>query len=97
MAYKTLAETLDYVLDCTLATAETLAMRKKPPKAELRRQLSIAQKGIEALEAETDPPHQFSSRTKEIVILWATVPLKDALWSWARDIHFRHNETELVL
>lgn len=94
---KTLAEAFDYVLDCNLATAETLAMRKRPPKAELRRHLSIVQKGIEALEAETDPPHEFSSRTKDIVALWETVPLEEALRSWAQDIHLRHHGTELVL
>lgn len=41
------AGALAYVIDCTLATVTDLAMKKSPPKGEFRRQMSIAQTGIE--------------------------------------------------
>lgn len=39
-------DALVYLTDCTLATVETLAMRKTPPKAELSRQMSMAEHAI---------------------------------------------------
>lgn len=40
-------EALSYLTDCTLATVEDLAFRARPPKAELKRQIDIAQKSID--------------------------------------------------
>lgn len=39
-------EALIYVIDCTLATVSKLSLLKNPPKNELKRQIGIAQKGI---------------------------------------------------
>lgn len=41
------AGALAYMTDCALATVCTLAMRKAPPKAELARQVGIAQAGLD--------------------------------------------------
>jgi hypothetical protein len=38
---------LVYMTDCTLATIESLAMKKTRPVNEYKRQISIAQKGID--------------------------------------------------
>lgn len=45
----TLGKSLAYMTDCTLATVDDLAMRKRPPVRELRRQCSIAQEGVDAM------------------------------------------------
>lgn len=38
-----------YLVDCTLATVEGMAMKKKPPAGELTRQIEIAQRGLDCL------------------------------------------------
>jgi len=43
---RTEGDALVYLADCTLATVETLAMRKSPPKAELERQVMMASDAI---------------------------------------------------
>lgn len=43
------ADGLAYLVECTLATVCTLADRKSPPKAELSRQIGIAQAGIDCM------------------------------------------------
>ncbi|NWD56715.1 hypothetical protein HX878_18420 [Pseudomonas veronii] len=40
-------QALVYITDCTLATVTDLAMRARPPKHELLRQIGIAQKAID--------------------------------------------------
>lgn len=40
-------QALVWMTDCTLATVEGLAMRSRPPKGELDRQIEIAQQGID--------------------------------------------------
>ena len=80
-------ETLGYIVDCTMATAAGMAMRKSPSRTQLWRQLNIAGYGIEALEGETDPPYKFTSRLADILILWGQMPLSDALREWAQEIH----------
>lgn len=40
-------DALVWMTDCTLATVQDLAFRFRPPKAELRRQISIAQHGVD--------------------------------------------------
>ena len=40
-------DALAYMTECTLATVEDLASRSRPPKAELARQTSIAQTGLD--------------------------------------------------
>jgi hypothetical protein len=57
-----------YLVDCTLATVEMLALRKNPPRTEYLRQIEIAQVGISWLE-EYDVPtksSKISSRINEI-------------------------------
>lgn len=38
---------LGWMIECTLATVDDLSMRAKPPVGELRRQISIAQAGVD--------------------------------------------------
>ena len=45
----TLEKSLAFMTDCTLATVDDLAMRKRPPVREFRRQCSIAQEGVDAM------------------------------------------------
>ena len=86
-------ETLGYIVECTMATASGMAMRKNPSRTQLWRQLNIAGYGIEALEGETDPPYEFTSRLADILILWGQMPLSDALREWAQEIHVSINKT----
>jgi hypothetical protein len=44
---KTPEEALAYMLDCTLATVETLAMKKSRTKSEFNRHMSIAQQCLD--------------------------------------------------
>lgn len=46
----TLEASLAHMTDCTLATVDDLAMRKRPPVREFRRQCSIAQTGVDAMQ-----------------------------------------------
>jgi hypothetical protein len=41
------SDALAYLLDCTLATVERLAMQKKKSKYEYKRQIGIAQKNLD--------------------------------------------------
>ena len=43
------AKALEYIVDCTLATVESMAMTKSRKKREYQRQISIAQKGVDWL------------------------------------------------
>lgn len=40
---------LAYMIECTLATVAGLLLKKKTPKFELSRQITIAQKGLDCL------------------------------------------------
>ena len=44
---KTTVGALGYMIECTLATVDDLSMRAKPPVGELRRQIGIAQAGVD--------------------------------------------------
>lgn len=44
-------QALAYITDCTLATVTDLASRTRPPKNELKRQINIAQKAIDWMDA----------------------------------------------
>jgi hypothetical protein len=44
---RTPEQALVYLLDCTLATVSDMAFKKSRKKAEFRRQINIAQKGID--------------------------------------------------
>jgi hypothetical protein len=46
---KTPEDALTYIVDCTLATVCDLAMKKSRPTGEYKRQIGIAQKGIDWL------------------------------------------------
>ncbi len=68
-------EALVYLIDCTLATVQSLATKKSRPAAEFRRQIAIAQKGMLWCRDFNVP---LSSRPKEVeekfggnVTLWA--------------------------
>jgi len=39
-------QALAYIVDCTMATVSDLASKKRPPVNELKRQIEIAQKGV---------------------------------------------------
>lgn len=43
---RTPEDALSYLVDCTLATVTSMAMRKSRPKGEYARQIRIAEKGI---------------------------------------------------
>lgn len=43
-------EALAYMIDCTLATVEMMAMRARPSIGDLKRQCSLAQRGIKLAE-----------------------------------------------
>lgn len=62
---KTAEDALLYLTDCTLATVAHLAMLKRPPAGELRRQISIAQIGCDHIaRLNLDPA---GTRAEEIV------------------------------
>jgi hypothetical protein len=44
-------EALAYIVDCTLATVSSLAMKKSRPAGEYKRQIAIAQHGVDWLRA----------------------------------------------
>jgi hypothetical protein len=44
---RTPGEALAYIVDCTLATVETLAMKKSRSKAEFERQVAMGQSGVD--------------------------------------------------
>lgn len=44
---RTPEQALAYIVDCTLATVTSLAMKKSRAKGEFERQMSIAQKGVD--------------------------------------------------
>jgi len=49
-------DALAYMVDCTLATVETMALKKSRPKAEYERQKSIAQTGVNfIIDLQVDP------------------------------------------
>lgn len=55
-------EMIEYLVDCTLATVETMLGKKSTPKhGEFERQCSIAQKGIDFL----GPDYPYTGRAKE--------------------------------
>lgn len=43
---RTPEDALTYMTDCTLATVTSMAMKKRRPKGEFERQISIAQTGV---------------------------------------------------
>ena len=47
---KGLDDALAYIVDCTLATVSTMAMKKRRAKYEFERQISIAQTGLNWME-----------------------------------------------
>ena len=58
-------DALVYLTDCTLATVDDLAMRKRPPVREYRRQKNIAQFGIDWIQKMANIPT--SSRVKDVI------------------------------
>ena len=44
-------QALSYIIDCTLATVADLASRKSRKKSEFKRQIAIAQQGIDWMKA----------------------------------------------
>lgn len=58
---KTPEDMIDYLIDCTLATVESMCLRKSVVKSEFERQCNIAQKAIDFL----GPNHIFKSRAEK--------------------------------
>lgn len=58
-------DALVYLTDCTLATVDDLAMRKRPPVREYRRQKNIAQFGIDWIQTMPEIPR--ASRVKDVI------------------------------
>lgn len=57
-------EAVVWLTDCTLATADSLAMKTRPPKGELDRQTRIAQRGIDWILAMNITP---SGRPEDVI------------------------------
>lgn len=67
-------EALTYLVECTLATVQDLAGRSRPPKAELARQISIAQTGIDWVRTFVRPGDRCGcGRVQEIIDRGLTV------------------------
>jgi hypothetical protein len=74
-------DALAYIVDCTLATVESLALKRNPPVRELDRQIAIAQHAIDWMVA-FNVPHQ-STRAEEITTA------KKSVRTWAFDMRQR--------
>lgn len=59
---RTTDDALEYMVECTLATVYDLCMKSKPPKGEFRRQIAIAQKGLDYIPMS----HNCKSRVGEV-------------------------------
>ena len=70
-------EALVYLIDCTLATVCGMALNKRRPAGEFRRQISIAQKGLDWAIAFRVP---LSSRPKDVV-----EKFRGSVNEWAHD------------
>lgn len=75
-------ECLIWLMDCTLATVEDLAMRKSPPKGEFHRQIMMAQVTLNMLRQE----YKDVSATRAAKII---SEFNSSVQSWANDIHSR--------
>lgn len=51
-----IADALDYLTDCTLATVSDLAMKKSRSQYEFKRQIDIAQTGVDQMRRFNLPP-----------------------------------------
>jgi hypothetical protein len=61
-------EALAFMTECTLATVSDLASMSRPKKSELKRQISIAQTGIDWVKTITKPGRKIGcSRVSEII------------------------------
>lgn len=69
-----------YLVDCTLATVETLACKKKPPVGEYLRQIEMAQRSINCL-IETRS-ELYGTRAEEVYVKFA-----GSVQGWANAIH----------
>lgn len=77
-------ECLLWLLDCTLATVEDLAMKKSAPKHEYSRQIGMAQTALNLLLREG----------KDVSMIRADQICKNfnrSVKDWAADIHSRFN------
>jgi hypothetical protein len=61
-------DALAYLTECTLATVSDLASKSKPPKGELRRQISIAQTGIDWVKLHAKPGMNCGNRRVQEII-----------------------------
>jgi hypothetical protein len=75
-AVKSEGSALVYIVDCTLATVTSMAMRKKPPVHEFNRQISIAQTGVDWIRDFGIDPR--TSRAAEVINDY-----NGEVWKWA--------------
>ena len=72
---RTKEDALLYLVECTLATVNHMAMRMSKSKSEYQRQISIAQKGCDWIESMQIVPEEHSLVTdiigKQTVAQWA--------------------------
>lgn len=68
---RTAQEALVYLTDCNLATVGDLACRKSPPKSEFKRQVEMAQSGVNWI-LEMDVKF-FGTRIEEVIRLGGNV------------------------
>jgi hypothetical protein len=71
---------LIYLADCTLATVETLAIKRKPPAGELRRQIDMAQSAVDCLVRNSSP--LIGTRTDDVVRNF-----NKSVQAWANHVH----------
>jgi hypothetical protein len=62
---RTVEEAFAYLTDCTLATVESMALRRSRPKGEYQRQISIAQAAVDWMVLQGYP--SFDTRAKEVI------------------------------
>jgi hypothetical protein len=64
---KRLAYKMNYFLDCTLATVDSLCMNPRSPKAEIQRQVSIAQGMLDCLVDTCYDPAMLNTRATNVL------------------------------
>ena len=63
----TTEQALIYMVECTLATVSSMAMKKSRPKGEYARQISIAQNGVKWVRSVSPFPKDQTPRVREIL------------------------------
>ncbi len=63
----TTEQALTYMVECTLATVSSMAMKKSRPKGEYARQISIAQSGVKWVRSVVTDQEAQTSRVRKVL------------------------------